>query len=50
MREVSFVGECDIDLSSAFNSPLNGKCAYLCCNLVNNPEDDNRKQLNLVKG
>ena len=34
MREVSFVGECSIDLSK-LDQPLNGKCAYLGQNLFN---------------
>ena len=39
MREVSFVGECSIDLSK-LDQPLNGKCAYLGQNLFNDKTND----------
>ena len=39
MREVSFVGECSIDLSK-LDHPLNGKCAYLGQNLFNDKTND----------
>jgi len=49
MREVSFVGECSIDLSK-LDHPLNGKCAYLGQNLFNDKTNDDDVEWQLVIG